>query len=172
MKETIIRQYRKKPVVIEAVQLDNINVPCVVRWIGEDKAKMELESDEAWTLGKAPPIFSVTICTLEGDMKAMPGDYIIKGVGGEFYPCKPDIFEKTYEAVEPPKEENKMINEVTVRWHDGYLEEFKATEVRFGSDLLWMRLEDGKNRHIPLRSVRWFGMSQESHQAELTKEEA
>lgn len=101
MKETIIRQYRKKPVIVEAVQLDNINAPCVVRWIGEDKAKMKLESDAAWKLGKAPPIFSVTICTLEGDMKAMPGDYIIKGVHGEFYPCKPDIFEKTYEAVEP-----------------------------------------------------------------------
>lgn len=172
MKETIIRQYRKKPVIVEAVQLDNLNVPSVVRWIGqEDKAKMNLESDEAWTLGKAPPIFSVTICTLEGNMKAMPGDYIIKGVNGEFYPCKPDIFEKTYEAVEPTKEENKMINEVTVRWHDGYLEEFKATEVRFGSDLLWMRLEDGKNRHIPLRSVRWFGMSQESHQSEPPEEE-
>ena len=62
-----------------------------------------------------------------------------------------------------------MINMVTVRWHDGYLEEFKATEVRFGSDLLWMRLEDGNNRHIPLRSVRRFGMSHESHQTGSTK---
>ena len=54
------------------------------------------------------------------------------------------------------------VNIVTVRWHDGYKEEFKATEVRFGCDLLWMRLEDGTNRHIPLRSVRWFGTSIES----------
>lgn len=105
MKETIIRQYRKKPVIVEAVQLDNINAPCVVRWIGEGSAKMNLESDEAWKLGKAPPVFSVTIHTLEGEMKATPGDYIIKGVHGEFYPCKPDIFEKTYEVVEPPKDE-------------------------------------------------------------------
>ena len=111
MNETIIRQYRKKPVIIEAVQLNNLNVPSVVRWIGEDKAKMNLESDEAWKLGKAPPIFSVTISTLEGGMKAMPGDYIIKGVNGEFYPCKPDIFEKTYEAVEPQKEENAMFKD-------------------------------------------------------------
>lgn len=115
MKETIIHQYRKKPVIVEAVQLNNINAPCVVRWVGEDKAKMKLESDEAWKLGKAPPIFSVTICTLEGDMKAMPGDYIIKGVHGEFYPCKPDIFEKTYEAVEPPKEESKAMPEYISR---------------------------------------------------------
>ena len=56
------------------------------------------------------------------------------------------------------------INVVTVRWFDGYLEEFEATEIRFGSDLLWMRLVDGKNRHIPLRQVRWFSLSKESHQ--------
>ncbi len=43
------------------------------------------------------------------------------------------------------------INTVTVRWFDGYMEVFEATEVRFGSDLLWMRLKDGNNRHIPLR---------------------
>lgn len=63
------------------------------------------------------------------------------------------------------------FNLVTVRWHDGYMEEFEAVEVRFGSDLLWMRLKDGNNRHIPLRSVRWFGMSEESHQRRLRKEE-
>ena len=59
-----------------------------------------------------------------------------------------------------------MLNAVTVRWHDGYLETFQATEVRFGSDLLWMRLENGSNRHIPLRSVRWFSLSRESHEPE------
>ena len=59
---------------------------------------------------------------------------------------------------------NNETNHVTVRWFDGYMEEFEAVEVRFGSDLLWMRLSNGKNRHIPLRQVRWFGMSQESHQ--------
>jgi len=48
------------------------------------------------------------------------------------------------------------------------MEEFEATEIRFGSALIWMRLADGKNRHIPLRQVRWFGMSQESHQSENT----
>ena len=100
MKETVIKKYRKKPVTIDAVQLDNINAPCVVRWVGEDKAKMNLESDAAYQVGKASPVFSVTIKTLEGEMKAMPGDYIIKGVNGEFYPCKPDIFAKTYEEAD------------------------------------------------------------------------
>lgn len=56
------------------------------------------------------------------------------------------------------------MNVVTVRWFDGYLEEFEVTEVRFGSDLLWMRLSNGQNRHIPLRQVRWFEMTEESHQ--------
>jgi hypothetical protein len=56
--------------------------------------------------------------------------------------------------------ENNIVN---VRWFDGYLETFVSTEVRFGSDLLWMRLLDGQNRHIPLRMVRWFSTSKESH---------
>lgn len=55
-------------------------------------------------------------------------------------------------------------NVVTVRWFDGYLETFECSEVRFGSDLLWMRLSNGKNRHIPVRQVRWFSLSNESHE--------
>lgn len=57
----------------------------------------------------------------------------------------------------------EKLNIVNVRWNDGYLETFNVTEVRFGSDLLWMRLEDNQNRHIPLRQVRWFSTSEESH---------
>ena len=68
-------------------------------------------------------------------------------------------------AEEAKREPESAVNTVTVRWHDGYMETFRATEVRFGCDLLWMRLEDGNNRHIPLRSVRWFGTSIESHQS-------
>jgi hypothetical protein len=59
--------------------------------------------------------------------------------------------------------------DVTVRWHDGYLEEFEATEIRFGCDLLWLRLTNGKNRNIPLRSVRWFSQNPESHQQEINQ---
>lgn len=50
---------------------------------------------------------------------------------------------------------------VQVRWWDGYREEFNASEVRFGCDLLWLRLASGGNRHIPLRGVRWFSISPE-----------
>jgi hypothetical protein len=58
---------------------------------------------------------------------------------------------------------NEKQIEVIVRWFDGYLENFYCSEVRFGSDLLFMRLSDGDNRHIPLREVRWFSLTPESH---------
>lgn len=56
------------------------------------------------------------------------------------------------------------VVKVNVRWWDGYLEEFEATEVRFGSDLLWMRLTTGQNRHVPTRHVRWYSTTPESHE--------
>lgn len=81
-------KYRKKPVVIEAIQ-----------WTGEFDRNMSLfVGDKATIKGTKEP-FEMFIHTLEGDMKADVGDFIIKGVNGEFYPCKPDIFEKTYEMV-------------------------------------------------------------------------
>jgi hypothetical protein len=92
-------KWRKKPVVIEAVQYKGHNRDEINAFVGAD-LKTELESETAYIAGKGAPIFSLTIPTLEGDHKAMPGDWIIKGIKGEFYPCKPDIFEKTYEAVE------------------------------------------------------------------------
>ena len=87
------RAYRKKPVVVEAVQ-----------WTGENHAEMcEFIDPEAFEI---IPRIGLVIHTLEGDHHASPGDYIIKGVNGEFYPCKPDIFAKTYESVTltPPNE--------------------------------------------------------------------
>ncbi len=84
-----MKQYRKKPVVIQAVQLN----------IGE-KSMAEVQ---AFTNGNAQPFINgcMRIDTMEGRMTAQVGDFIIKGVKGEFYPCKPDIFEATYEEVFP-----------------------------------------------------------------------
>ena len=80
----MIKKYRKKPVTIEAI-----------RWNGENLS----EIDE-FTEGKVNNHESVLIIpTLEGDMYASLNDYIIKGVNGEFYPCKPYIFAKTYDEV-------------------------------------------------------------------------
>ena len=81
-------KYRKKPVVIEAMQFTGRNDEEVAAFTG----RAGYDPDD-----KAP---SWIIDTLEGRMLANPGDWIIKGVAGEFYPCKPDIFEQTYERVE------------------------------------------------------------------------
>ena len=93
-------KYVKKSVVVDAVQYDNLNKKDIEQFVGKE-LKQELFSDSAYEVGMGAPIFSLTIPTLEGEMKALPGDYIIKGVNGEFYPCKPDIFKKTYRKVDP-----------------------------------------------------------------------
>jgi hypothetical protein len=91
-------KYRKRPVVIEAIQWDGLNLQEIKDFVGES---LEYDiRDVAWQAGKAPPQVSMKIKTLEGDHTASAGDYIIKGIAGEFYPCKPDIFEMTYEAIE------------------------------------------------------------------------
>lgn len=96
-KDDFIMKFRKKPVVIEAILWDGLNLEEVKNFVGKS---LEYEIyDAAWQVGKGVPIVDMKIKTLEGTMEAKKGDYIIKGVNGEFYPCKPDIFEKTYEPV-------------------------------------------------------------------------
>jgi hypothetical protein len=82
-------KYRKKPVVIEAEVFDGSYESClkIGRWMGNLQV--------AWSANNK----TLEIPTLDGIMTASPGDYIIRGIQGEFYPCKPDIFEKTYERV-------------------------------------------------------------------------
>jgi hypothetical protein len=84
-------KYRKKPVVIEAHQ-----------WDGTEKMALEISSDEDFNGMidfKTGHFGGFYIDTLEGRMEVSPNDYVIKGVKNEFYPCKPDIFELTYERV-------------------------------------------------------------------------
>lgn len=81
-------KFRKKPVVIEAVQYDGGNALEIELFTNGQAYKNGGKSD------------FMTIPTLEGDHTALTGDWIIKGVKGEFYPCKPDIFEATYDIVE------------------------------------------------------------------------
>jgi len=89
-------KFRKKPVVIEAMQ-----------FIGPDPSRMDyLETFDSWIAANQGGRkcrykgSSMIIPTLEGDHEAKPGDWIIRGVAGELYPCKPEIFAATYEAVE------------------------------------------------------------------------
>jgi hypothetical protein len=85
--------YRKRPVVIEAIQWTGANIDEILPMV--DFAKLPATTG----IGHAAD-GGLTIPTLEGDHLASPGDWIIKGVQGELYPCKPDIFEATYEAVD------------------------------------------------------------------------
>lgn len=91
-------KYRKKPVVIEAIQWNGLNLEEVKAFVGESLIYDII--DTAWQVGKGAPHVNMKIKTLDGDMRANKGDFIIKGVNGEFYPCEPDIFEKTYELAE------------------------------------------------------------------------
>jgi hypothetical protein len=85
-------KYRKKPVEIDAIQWNGDNLTellsfCPVCYLKPTAVDYKITENELF------------ISTLEGPMKGSIGDYIIKGVKGEFYPCKPDIFELTYEKV-------------------------------------------------------------------------
>ena len=80
-------KFRKKPVVIEAMLYDGSDIDPILDFGNHEDV---ICNEEGQLFAK----------TLEGDMKISPGDWVIKGIKGEFYPCKPDIFEATYEAVE------------------------------------------------------------------------
>jgi len=88
----MVKQYRKKPVCIEAVQFTRSNWDEVVSFTNNTAHTLMIEK-------RINGIATCIIPTLEGQHIATENDFIIKGVHGEFYPCKPDIFEKTYEEV-------------------------------------------------------------------------
>lgn len=85
-------KFRKKPVVIDAVRWTGNNLYDCISFLGDSFKQHEAERHPG---GKS----EITIKTLEGQHIASKGDWLIRGVHGEHYPCKPDIFEKTYEAV-------------------------------------------------------------------------
>ena len=85
------RKFRKKPIVIEAVKFNSNDLSEMLNAWGPDFGRAVVEQEAESHL---------VIHTLEGNMVAMWGDYIIKGIKGEFYPCKPDIFEASYEGAE------------------------------------------------------------------------
>ena len=83
-------KFRKKPVVVEAWQLDFGYWRQKPDWL-----LRAVNTGRAWVQGGPEPY--LTIRTLEGDHRANPGDWVIRGIKGELYPCKPDIFAATYE---------------------------------------------------------------------------
>ena len=93
-----VSKFRKKPVVIEAIQWTGSNLLQVIQHTGQHASATHLKWDEYAELVHT---CGLKIFTLEGKMTAEIGDWIIKGVKGECYPCKPDIFELTYEPETP-----------------------------------------------------------------------
>ena len=91
-------KYRKKPVVVEAVRWTGSNLEEIRNFVGSDLIEECVELfDIKRTLKEM--LVDIAIDTLEGTMRVDYGDYIIKGIQGEFYPCEPDIFLATYEEV-------------------------------------------------------------------------
>ena len=85
-------RYRKRPVEVDAVQFTGFNIEEIAEFTGETPPHQSL------ALAGETALYKIT--TLEGKLFASPGDWVIRGVQGEYYPCKPDIFEATYEPVE------------------------------------------------------------------------
>lgn len=100
------KQYRKKPVVIEAMRLDPATWSEMCEFVGVGPNENQPHGCWLDKTGKPHDMpkdelrIGLIIPTLEGEMLASEGDWIIRGVKGEFYPCRDDIFEATYEAVE------------------------------------------------------------------------
>ena len=120
-------QYRKKPVVIEAIQFNGKNAEEIEQWSNNNVKSGPVSED---TLSRA----YLEIETLEGTMTAQLNDYIIKGVSGEFYPCKPDIFEKTYDAETTSfkerliKEHEELSDKLNKLYTFGSTEKFKELD--------------------------------------------
>ena len=95
-------KYRKKPLVIEAIKLRTNNIKEVEEFIGDKKIvfNCDMSREKFEEYKDIVRNNGLKVKTLEGEVIASIGDYIIKGVIGEFYPCKPDVFKKTYEKVE------------------------------------------------------------------------
>jgi len=91
-------KYRKKPVVIEAIQFTGNNIVEIIKFMQE-----RANGDKSRYLRYNAKKGEYFIPTLEGKYKLTEGDYVICGIKGEFYPCKPDIFEMTYEKADSEK---------------------------------------------------------------------
>ena len=95
----MLGRYRKRPVEIDAVQWDGTNESAtpIINWILSNGGSATYQCDGDTCTDIPDEDHHIAIPTLEGTMRVSPGDWVIKGVQDEFYPCKPDIFAATYE---------------------------------------------------------------------------
>lgn len=138
-----MNRYVKKPIAIEAVKWKGFNNDEIKDFAG-DSVKIEVIREGDADNGISPSV-DCSIETLEGVMKANVGDYIIKGVNGEFYPCKQDIFEKTYDKADDSSvmgfgDAIKVLKQGgTVRrsgWNGKGLMVFKQVPAHIDSDII------------------------------------
>lgn len=85
----MVNKYVKRPVIIEAIEFD-----------GTQESKKEIMDWSEGNVGKSAFTHELFVQTLEGFLKIQNGDFVIKGIKGEFYPCKPDFFHATYDRIE------------------------------------------------------------------------
>ena len=139
----MIRQYRKKPVTISAIQYKPSNIRATFAFCKPDLSNDALDGLAAMRA----PLF---IETLEGTMEASYGDYIIQGVAGEFYPCKNQIFNQSYEAV-PAEAESTYLSRM--------MDEYQQLDDRYQklSDML------GKPQPSFINNTEWLALA-EQHQ--------
>lgn len=121
-------KFRKKPVVIEAVRFTASATACA-------EIEAFVSGDSEFRNGE------LIIATLEGPLRASLGDWIIKGIKGEFYPCKPDIFEATYEPVEDDPTADEILQYLEGEWGDGA--RFVESTEELGNKNI-IKLSDGK----------------------------
>lgn len=137
----MIQKYRKMPVVISAAAYKPSTIRTTFAFCKPDLSSDALDGVEAMRA----PLF---IETLEGTMEAQYGDYIIQGVAGEFYPCKPAIFEQTYEQVTPEAESTYLTR---------MMDEYKALDDRYQT------LGDMLERPQPNRisNIEWQALAEQ-----------
>lgn len=144
------QKYRKKPVVIEAIRYSGDNLAEVLAFTGKHPRFDEwFSSFDEYAAHVASDRQLFKILTLEGTMEASPGDWIIKGVKGEFYPCKPDIFEATYD---PP------LSTVTPAEVGGLVEKLRQCAV----DPMW-----ADHAEVPKQWLSEAAAALEAKEAEL-----
>ncbi|MFD2232769.1 DUF2829 domain-containing protein [Phaeospirillum tilakii] len=163
-------QFRKKPVVIQAIKFDGTNVIDVHQFIaGSAPERNCRKAEDAWDdFCELARRDGYPIQTLEGEMRASVGDWIIRGVKGEYYPCKPDIFETTYEAatadaVAPDRPDNLPFGDALLALKAGE----RVARAGWDGKGMWLCLCDFSQDTItfpefgidhPHRKLPWIGM--------------
>lgn len=132
-------KYIKKSVEIEAIQWNGINLSEI-----QEFGKGNLDID-IYNNGVTPPLVTIEIKTLEGVMKLNENDYLIKGIKGEYYPCKPDIFELTYEKF-------YTLEEVKKEWEEEGFEVICSKE-RFEAYKQWIERHQKVSHHTSAKVV-------------------